>query len=750
MICLDTDWPAIAEESDENLLVDVDPSNLAYVIYTSGSTGTPKGVMVSHGSLINHAVAMRCALGICPGDRMLQFISLSFDASAEEIYPTLLSGGTLVLSPPEMSLTADGFLRLCETQEIAFLHLPTPFWHGWVDELEGLGAGIALKALLVGGESPSAEKLRSWSRLCGPMRFLNAYGPTESTVTAALYERDKETPDRVPIGRPIRNARCHVLDGLLRPVPVGVQGELFIGGTGVARGYLNRPDWTAERFIPDPFQMVQGPGSKVQGHSPSRQWEEQQSSSPIGAVGGQSGKRLYRSGDLARYLPDGNLEFLGRIDHQVKIRGFRIELGEIEAALCRHEAVGQAVVSLREDDLGEKYLAAYVVPRGELRPEVLRGFLKERVPAYMVPASFVILDSLPLTPSGKVDRKGLPAADMMRAGWETPYASPRTPVEAMLCELWAQVLGVERVGIRDNFYDLGGHSLKATQLVSRIQRLFEVDLRIKDLLETLTVAGLAERVEARRKESSGLKTVPIEKAARDADLPLSFSQQRLWFLDQLAPGSTFYNIPLAVRMRGRLEVSALEGSLNEIVRRHEALRTLFPEVSGKPVQVIVPDQSVALPVEDLSGPGSRSKGRGDHHRGGPTPLRSAERAAFQGAAPEAWGGRSYRAHGGPPHRLRWLVHGIDDPGACFPLRGACGEASLPIARAPCAVCRFFRLAETVASGGGAGCSSSLIGRNVCRGSLPCWSSPRTGPAKPSRTRKGRSTISSCLPDFPVS
>ena len=566
--------------------------------------------MVQHEGVANLTHALIDLFDLGPESRVLQFASFGFDASVTEFFPTFAVGGTLCITPQEVLSSGPDLLDLFQKENVSVGTFPPSL-------LSMLPADVqSLRTIVSAGEPCSWEIVSNWAP---SRRFLNGYGPTEVTVAASYYpaqeDQSKETKG-VPIGRPICNVSCHVLDGLLRPVPVGVAGELFIGGVGVARGYLKRPDWTAERFIPDPFQMVQGPGSKVQGHSPSRQWEVQQSSSPIGAVGGQSGKRLYRSGDLARYLPDGNLEFLGRIDHQVKIRGFRIELGEIEAALCGHGAVGQAVVTSREDDHGEKYLAAYVVPRGELRPEVLRGYLEERLPAYMVPGVFVILDALPLTPGGKVDRRALPPPEGARAGWRAPYASPRTPVEAMLCELWAQVLGVERVGIRDNFYDLGGHSLKATQLVSRIQRLFEVDLRIKDLLETLTVAGLAERVEARRKEPSGLKTAPIEKAARDADLPLSFSQQRLWFLDQLAPGRHLLQHPPGGADEG--EAGGIgPGGLPQRDRQtprsapHHLFRSQGKTRAGDRARA----EGGACSGGSLRGRW-RSKGRGDHHRGG--------------------------------------------------------------------------------------------------------------------------------------
>ncbi len=623
-LCLDIDWEQIAQESDQNPVTDpaastgggATPDNLAYVIYTSGSTGVPKGVMVPHRALVNHALAMMEVFGLGPGDRLLQFISLSFDASAEEIFPTLLGGATLVLSHPEVAITGADFLQLCEQQEITVLHLPASFWHQWVDELTAgeLPVRVPLKTLLVGGEAPAVDRLKAWSHLVGrPIRFLNAYGPTEATITTTFYETvcDEEFTSglsRIPIGRPIANVQTYLLDGQGRPVPIGVPGELHVGGAGVARSYLNRPELTAERFIPDPFAApipLPASGAPTTPSVPSL----------IGGGTGGVGTRLYKTGDLARYLPNGDLEFLGRVDHQVKVRGFRIELGEIEAVLEKHPALRSAVVLAREDQPGDRRLVAYVVPTAEAtdqldpsavigRPSAvvgrLRSYLKERLPDYMLPSTFVVLEALPLLPSGKVDRRALPAPEGTRPDLEVAYAAPRTPVEEVLVELWARVLGVERVGLHDDFFELGGHSLLAVRLISRLRRAFQVELPLQDLFEAPTVAGLAERVEAALRAAAGLESPPIKPAPRDGELPLSFAQQRLWFLDQLAPANLFYNIPMAVRLTGRLDVEALERSLNEILRRHEVLRTTFRAEGGRPVQIIAPELSLTLSVEDLS------------------------------------------------------------------------------------------------------------------------------------------------------
>jgi len=576
-ICLDADWEEITRESKENPISGATAENLAYVIYTSGSTGRPKGVLLEHRGFCNQVVGWARHFEIKPGDRLLQFLSFGFDGSIVEFFPTLVSGATLHLIPRQMTLSLPDLHQLLQEQKITTLTMtPSALVVLPSEDLP------FLETVISGGEKCTKEVAVRWA---SGRRFANVYGPTEATVTAAWYDVDElqdEGAD-IPIGCPFSNIRLYVLDTHLSPVPIGVPGELYIGGVGVARGYLNRPKLTSERFIPDPFAPPYSPPASGGG------W-------------GGAGARLYKTGDLVRYLPNGNIEFLGRVDRQVKIRGFRIELGEIEAVLNRHPAVREAVALAREDEPGKKYLAAYVVPESEAEPNVseLRDYLKKRLPAYMVPSAFVVLETLPLMPSGKVDRRALPAPDGARPDLETTYVAPRTPVEEGLVDLWAQVLGVERVGVHDNFFDLGGHSLLATQLVSRVREVFQVEVLLRDIFEAPTVVGLAERVEAALRAASGLETPPIVPVSRDGDLPLSFAQQRLWFLDQLAPGNLFYNIPMAVRLKGRLDVAALERSLNEIVRRHEPLRTTFETVRGKPVQVIAPELILPLPVVDLT------------------------------------------------------------------------------------------------------------------------------------------------------
>jgi acyl carrier protein len=374
-------------------------------------------------------------------------------------------------------------------------------------------------------------------------------------------------------GRPIANAQLYILDERLHLVPVGVSGEVYIGGVGVARGYLHDPAQTAARFIPHPFSR-------------------------------ESGTRLYRTGDLARYRSSGDIELLGRIDHQVKLRGLRVELAEIEATLSLHEDVNEAVVLAREDQPGEKRLVAYVVTEEQDQARALRSmrsFLKERLPEYMVPPAFVFLDSLPLTPNGKVDRQALPAPTSARPELAETFTPASTPTEEVLAGLWAELLGVEQVGIHDNFFDLGGHSLLATQVTSRVRELFNVEIALRQLFETPTVADLAQSIEIELlKETQELVAPFIERVPREELLPLSYAQQRLWFIHQLDPTSVAYNIPLAVRLTGQLDTAALQATLTEVVRRHEALRTTFAVHDEQPWQIIHPPAQVELPIMDLT------------------------------------------------------------------------------------------------------------------------------------------------------
>jgi amino acid adenylation domain-containing protein len=546
----------------------LDPGNLAYLIYTSGSTGRPKGVGVSHGVAAAHAVGAGRAFGLGPGDRMLLFASPGFDVSVEDLLTSLLSGAAVV--PRGAALPAPvEMTRRIDAQEVTVVNLPPAYWAEWLRSLEGAGsAPAALRLMIVGGDEMPPEAVRLLHRTpLRHVRLLNGYGPTEAVVTATLEDVKEVPTGLVPIGRPLPGRSAWVLDRKASPLPVGVPGELALGGL-LARGYLGQPALTAEKFVPDPFS-------------------------------GHPGERLYRTGDLARQRPDGAIEFLGRVDHQVKIRGFRIEPGEVEVALLRHPGVVAAAVVVTAHG-GEKRLAAYAVPReGEsLETGELRAFLAGRLPAYMVPAVFVVLSALPLSPSGKVDRRALPAPE-----GEEPRddrIAPRTPAEELLADAWAELLGIARPGVHDDFFLLGGHSLLATRLLFRIRELFGVELPLRAVFESPTVAALAARVEAERLAAAGLQAPPVLPRGKDEALPLSFAQQRLWFLERLRPGTAAYNLPSVFRLQGPLAVPALAAALGEIVRRHDVLRTTFAIVAGEPVQVVEPPGPRPLPVVDLS------------------------------------------------------------------------------------------------------------------------------------------------------
>ncbi|HDQ71832.1 MAG TPA: amino acid adenylation domain-containing protein, partial [Chloroflexi bacterium] len=586
IVCLDADWPAMGACRETNPATGADARNLAYVIYTSGSTGRPKGVLISHQALVNHTLSAVHDYDIGAEDRVLQFASISFDASAEEIYPCWLGGGTLVLRPESMIDTLDTFLQACADWRLSVLDLPTAYWHRLCDGLatDGLSLPPSVRLVIIGGERALPDRVAAWrERVDERTVLMNTYGPTEATIVATRCDltgpaaRAGDTGE-VPIGRPIRNVQTYVLDHDMRPVPVGTPGELYLGGDGLAQGYLDRSALTATAFVPNP--LTEG----------RREREEE-----------REGGRLYRTGDLVRYLPDGHLEFLGRVDRQVKVRGFRVELGEIEAALDQHPDVSQAFVVARDDAAGALRLVAYVVPvSGDAPPAgTLRDFLRDKLPAYMIPAFFVPLAELPLTPSGKVDRRALPAPDL-EAALAGAYVAPRTPAEEIVAGIWGDVLGLERVSVEADFFDLGGHSLSATQIVSRIRRMAKAELSLWQLFESPTVAGLARVLERAQGQRAEMQIPPLEPVERNGTLPLSFAQQRMWFLNQLEPDSPFYNVPSALRLVGALDVSALEKALSEIVRRHEALRTTFAAVDGEPYQVIHPAQSVTLDVTDLT------------------------------------------------------------------------------------------------------------------------------------------------------
>src|SRR5919108_3201522 len=562
VLCLDREWERIAQAPEGNPPRSVSAEHLAYVIYTSGSTGTPKGVAIAHRSTVALLAWSSQVFTAEEWGGVLASTSICFDLSVFELFVPLSWGGKVVLAETALQLPA-----LPLGQGVTMVNtVPSA-----MAELVRVG-GVpgSVRAVNLAGEPLQSPLVGQLYRQGGIQRVFNLYGPSEDTTysTFALMSPGGREPPS--IGRPIANTQAYLLDPHLCPVPLGVAGELYLGGAGVARGYWERPDSTAERFIPNPFSALPG-------------------------------ARLYRTGDLVRYRSEGSLEFLGRLDHQVKVRGFRIELGEIEACLGRHPGVQEACVVVREDPPGEKYLVAYVVPEVGVEPTslALREFLQGRLPAYMVPAVFVRLAALPLTPNGKVDRKALPAPER---GGEEGYVAPRTPTEELLAGIWAEVLGVERVGRHDHFFALGGHSLRAIQVVSRVRDTLAVELPVRSVFESPTLAELSGAIEVAR-QGSPLALPPLEPLPREGGQGLSFAQERLWFLAQLEGPSATYNIAVGLQLRGSLDIGALRSSLGEIVRRHEGLRTTFPTVEGGAVQVIAPVREVVLPVVDLGGLG---------------------------------------------------------------------------------------------------------------------------------------------------
>jgi amino acid adenylation domain-containing protein len=576
VVKLDSQGAEIAAMSSLNPAVSKSPANLAYVIYTSGSTGKPKGVAICHSSAVT--LLHWCWETFLPEElsHVLASTSICFDMSVFEIFAPLTCGGSMVmvgnaLELAEMTKAVD--VTLVDTVPSAVRELV---------KMKGIPESV--RVINLGGEALSGALVREIYETTKVEKVFNLYGPSEDTTfsTFALVPRAHQGA-AAPIGKPISNSRVYVLDEWMQVVPVGVVGQLYIGGVGLARGYLNRPGLTAESFIPDPF-------------------------------GGSAGGRMYRTGDLFRWSADGSLEFLGRADHQVKIRGFRIELGEIEAALQQRAEVEHAVVLALEDGSGEKRLTAYVVARGRQQEEsakTLREYLKGKLPEYMVPSAFVLLDHLPLTTNGKLDRKALPAPER---GRESGHLPPRTPLEAELCRIWADVLKLDSVGIDDNFFELGGDSILSIRIVARAK---EVGLGFlpSQLLEQQTISRLAETIAkapsmAQSMEgvaaqdtdaSAGLLPPPIQRRAPGTVVPLSYSQQRLWFLCQLDSGNQAYSLPAVLRLRGDLQVDTLSRALDEIVRRHEVLRTGFREIDGEPVQVISPNNNVGVEQIDLSG-----------------------------------------------------------------------------------------------------------------------------------------------------
>jgi amino acid adenylation domain-containing protein len=596
VICLDRESDSLDGESVENPASVTAGEHLAYVIYTSGSTGQPKGVMIPHRGLANYLHWGLETYVAAAGHGAPVHSSLSFDLTVTSLFCPLLAGQEVMLLEE-----SEGIQVLSETLsavgDFSLVKITPAHLEALNQTLPAEEAGRCAHAFIIGGEALFAESLNFWRDHAPGTRLINEYGPTETVVGCCVYEMSAtdNTQGAVPIGRPINNTEVYLLDSHLQPSPIGVPGELYIGGAGLARGYLHQPHLTAQAFIPHPFSALPG-------------------------------ARLYRSGDLARFRPDSSLEFLGRSDQQVKVRGFRIELGEIEAVLLAHEQVREAVVCLRPPDgaaaaggsSAEGRLVAYVVYQrqdettgaggveggaeggGGIDSVEMRGYLSERLPGYMIPGWIVEMERLPLTANGKVDRESLPAPEVRGSVQRAVGgARIRSTSEEVLVGVWEQVLGAEGVTEEDNFFELGGHSLLATQVISRIREAFHVELPLRAIFESPTLADLAQRVEIAVRAQQQLELPPIQPVQRTEQMPLSFAQERLWFLHRLNPESVAYHVLRPMRLSGPLDLGLLERAFSEIVRRHEIYRTIFPAIDGRPVQLVQPPRQVTLSPVDL-------------------------------------------------------------------------------------------------------------------------------------------------------
>ncbi len=549
------------------------PTNLAYVIYTSGSTGKPKGVLVEHLGLTNLLVAMQRDYPIMPEDTWLLKTPYTFDVSLTEMFGWILGGGRLAILEPEAEKDPGRIILAIDKYDVTHLNFVPSMYNVFMDYVETFGVDVIdkLKYLMVAGEAISKEQVKRLYRLSRSVKFVNLYGPTEATIYATKFALDNvDQYSTVPIGSGIANTQLYILDKNNNLQPVGFPGQLCIAGDGLARGYINLPELTAERFTPNPY--------------------------------GPSG-RIYKTGDLARWLPDGNIEFLGRIDHQVKIRGYRIEIGEVENKLLSHPLVKEAVVIERIDQNGLKYLCGYLVIKSMIDSDVyeetniskIREDLAVALPDYMIPTHFVVLDKLPLLLNGKLNRKALPEPQGMKNN-DVEYVAPRNEIETKLVLIWLDVLGVEKIGVFDNFFDLGGHSLKAVRTVAKIYKEFNVEVTVKDLYNSPTINELVRVIlEAEKSIYSEIKIQPRQKY-----YPLSSAQKRLYLLTQLEPLNTVYNMPIAIEIKGKLDKDRFKETLKKLISRHDAFRTCFELVDGKTVQVIKDDVDFEPEIDEIN------------------------------------------------------------------------------------------------------------------------------------------------------
>jgi len=573
VLCVDRDWRDIATHRSTNPATGATPRDLAYVMYTSGSTGKPKGACIAHRGVVNYLSWAIEAYRVKSAAAIPVMSSIAFDLTVTSLFAPLLAGRTVHLLPQAQGIESLGEALLESGIDYGLLMLSPAHLPILQEQAKPGRAGRFARALIVGGEQLVGESIEFWRTHAPETVIINEYGPTETVVACSAYTVTSATPTSgpIPIGRPIANTRIYLLDRRGEPVPVGAAGELHIAGDGVGLGYWRRPELTAKRFVPDPFAA-------------------------------EPAAKMYRTGDLGRYLPDGNIEFLGRLDTQVKLRGFRIELGEIEAVIAEHPAVREVAVLAHEDSVHGKRLVAYVVAAETplLSLESMRVWLQKRLPDYMVPTALVVLDRFPLMPNGKVDRRALPAPQRDQNDAGKTLAVPGESLDALVVDVWREALGRDSIGAHDDFFRLGGHSLLATRVVARLSSLCGVDLPLRRIFELPTVAGLAAEIERLRGAADVERPSPIERVQRQGAMPLSFAQQRLWFIDRLRPGSAAYNIRSAQRLLGTLSIDALRRSLDAVVARHESLRTTFALINGEPRQIIGAPEPVEMAIIDVS------------------------------------------------------------------------------------------------------------------------------------------------------
>jgi amino acid adenylation domain-containing protein/non-ribosomal peptide synthase protein (TIGR01720 family) len=578
---VDLDQEKLASKKSENPDVKISPDNAAYIIYTSGSTGNPKGVVALHQGIANFTLDIIKKLGLNETHRMLEFAPLSFDASAIQIYPPLLAGGAVVLNKKVTELSNPEILNYCIEKKVSVIDFPSGYFHQWLDEIEIKGIKIPsqIKIFLTGGDRLSVIKLKQWARLAqAKALFLSSYGPTETTVSATVFITTRDEILRTAIensqmGNALSNVQVYVIDpNWFQLSPLGVGGELYISGSGLARNYLNSADLTAEKFIPNPFSTIKG-------------------------------SRMYKTGDIVKYLPNGSLEFFGRNDHQVKIRGLRIEIGEIERELKKHNEINEAVVLAIDTENGEKTLSGFIktVGNADISLLSLRNHLKQFLPDYMIPASFYRVEQFPLLSSGKIDRqKLLITENYAKLGNFEEFLSPRNPIEQTVSEIWKSVLNQEIISLNQNFFELGGHSLIATQLISRIRNVFQIEIPLRSLFQNPTIAEFSLFLQNNLLKNNAKQLPLIGKETRPEKIPLSFSQERLWFIERLLNENSIFNLTGILKIEGEINLPVLQQSLNTIIRRHEVLRTSFIEEVGKPLQFIHPERLIEVKVTKIT------------------------------------------------------------------------------------------------------------------------------------------------------